>query len=109
MATPVDLTALREITDGDPELERELFQVFFASAETCIIALDASTGVDTQETWRKQAHAFKGIALNIGAQELGAWCKKAQDASSESAQHKHALLQDIKTAYAQVTAFLKAI
>ena len=78
MNDPVDLNVLRQMTDGDAALEQELFAEFFTSFEAGIAALKRLTDPAHQEDWRKQAHALKGMAVNLGAMALGAVCKQAQ-------------------------------
>ena len=61
---------------------------------------------DASEVWRKEAHALKGVSLNLGALKLGELCKKAQDECKASADFKNGLIKDIKTEYEMVRQFL---
>lgn len=106
MSEPVDLANLRSMTDGDVDMEKILFEEFFSSFDLSISVLQGSFGEDATETWRKEAHALKGISLNLGAMNLGELCKKAQDESNSSADSKGELLKDIKTEYEMVRLFL---
>jgi HPt (histidine-containing phosphotransfer) domain-containing protein len=106
MQAPVDLSNLRDMTDGDPNLEKELFREFYVSSETCIAALQINADPSVAETWRKSAHALKGIALNLGAQKLGDLCKMAQEEYMADISAKEALLNDIQTEYHAVKEFL---
>lgn len=110
MDAPVDLTNLREMTDNDAEMEKALFEEFFSSFEAGIATLQASAGeVTDAETWRAQAHGLKGIALNLGAMELGELCKKAQEEASSGMDAKSTMLQHICLEYAKVKTFLQGI
>lgn len=109
MSQPLDLENLHEMTGNDAALEKELFGVFLTSAEECMAALRASTGADAQETWRTQAHALKGMSLNLGAAELGALCANAQMNHTADSTQKAAMLHAIEDSYAAVKAFLQPL
>lgn len=109
MTEAVNLENLHEMTGNDPELEKELFSVFLVSAEKCLDALRISTGVGAEETWRTQAHALKGMSLNLGAEELGKLCAQGQTGKDANESEKKALLQQIEEAYAGVKAFLEPL
>lgn len=109
MGDPVNLSNLRSMTDGDPELERVLFDEFFSSFEEGISVLDGSTEASASEIWYKQSHALKGIALNLGAEKLGELCKKGQEEHQSDAASKGALLKQIHAEYAAAKQFLLAM
>jgi HPt (histidine-containing phosphotransfer) domain-containing protein len=104
----VNLDNLREMTGGDPDLEKELFTVYLDSAEICLNALRESCGAGAEETWRTQAHAWKGMSLNLGADLLGKLCAEAQMGNTAPEDKKRELLQSIEAAYAEVKTFLQA-
>ena len=105
----IDLTNLREMTGGDAELERELFAEFILSFEKGIRSLQKCNEMDGAEGWRAEAHALKGIALNLGAQQLGALCKKAQDNHLAGKEVRQVMLTDIQSEYEVVKPLLLAI
>ncbi len=109
MNYPVDLTNMREMTGGDAALENMLFGEFFKSAESCIGGMADTHQTLHHETFRKNAHAFKGIALNIGANQLSALCKEAQDGCALPASDKSVLLQCIREEYVRVKNYLENI
>ena len=106
MSDPVDLVNLRSMTDGDAEMEKILFEEFFACFDVAIAEMQGNTGEDKSDAWNKEAHALKGISLNLGAMQLGALCIKAQDECKASADFKADLIKDIKTEYELVRQFL---
>lgn len=108
MAQPVDLRNLREITDGDAEMEKELFKEFIKTADSYIVILGELLNADKNELWRTTAHAFKGLALNLGATNLGELCKKAQENNTASLQDKTSMLEAIRQEYAGVNDFLNS-
>lgn len=109
MSLPVDLKNLREITDGDTEMERELFNEFISTSDEYIDTLGKSTSLDANEAWRAISHSFKGIALNLGAEKLGELCKTAQENNMSSAENKTAMLTAINQEYIAVRDYLKSL
>ena len=108
MTDPVDLTDLREMTEGDVEMEQELFAEFFSSSEECISAMETGCLDGENETFRANAHALKGTAINLGAAKLSQLCKDAQENSSVSASDKKSMLDNIKQEYSEVKKFLES-
>ena len=106
MEAPVDLTNLRSMTDGDKEMEKELFTEFYDCFESGLNVLRASCGDSDAETWRTQAHALKGVALNLGALHLGDLGKKAQDEYLVPEAAKVEMLKKMQTEYERVKIFL---
>lgn len=107
MTDPVNLDNLREMTGGDKDLEKELFSVYISSAEACLNSLRAATDETTTETWRTQAHAWKGMSLNLGAENLGALCASAQMAHTAPKEEKLKMLASLEEEYAKVKVFLE--
>ncbi len=105
----VDLRGLREITEGDAALERELFAIFIASSGECLQALAASQYPDKTEIWRQQAHALKGAALNLGAARLGELARQAQDNSGSGPIEKNRMLLALQAEFKQVCQFIGAL
>ncbi len=107
MNAPVDLTNLRALTDGDSEMELALFEEFFNAFEEGISALNDFDIQNDNEIWRKQAHALKGIALNLGANMLADVCKHAQDINAAPLAKKMKTLNELQLQYAPVKQFLE--
>ncbi len=104
----VDLSNLRMATDGDTELEQELFKEFISSTTKLINDLENHChGSNDNETWRTSSHALKGIALNLGANPLGELGKNAQNLFEGSIDEKSSLLTNIKIEHQKVLEFLK--
>lgn len=107
---PVNLNNLRDITGGDTEIEKELFQVFLDSAQDCLTALATSCAADDTETWRKQSHAFKGISYNLGAEALGDICRTAQDSATTSdIKEKRVMLAALQHEFSRVQDYLRGL
>jgi|GEM_PF-789813 len=103
---PVNLDNVREMLGGDPARERELFGIFYAATEEAIAALGKSCGAGAEEEWRTQAHAMKGMSLNLGAAKLGELCATAQKSNMAPEAEKQKLLAEIKAEYEAVKAYL---
>ncbi len=109
MCNPVDLSNLREMTDGDIELERELFAEFISSSQECISIMEENCCNGENEIWHATAHALKGTSVNLGAEKLGELCKKAQEQQNAYSNEKQQILSDIKAEYNEVKIYLKAL
>lgn len=106
MSESVNLDNLREMTSNDKELEKELFAVYLDASEKCLQALRTNTGAGQEETWRTQAHAWKGMSLNLGAEPLGKLCAEAQMNHTVPEEQKKQMLAAIEAEYAKVKDFL---
>ncbi len=102
----LDLTNLLEMTSGDTALQHELFHDFMRSGGQFITELRALCDSSDHEAWRAAAHGFKGIAMTLGANDLGELCKQAQDAFAAGADKKQPLLAAINAAFTEVSARL---
>ena len=109
MNNPVDLTNLRTMTDGDTDMEKALFEEFFSTFESGISVLKETTQEAAADDWRKQAHALKGVAMNLGAEVLGELCKQGQEECNAGAEVKAELLKKIQTEYERAKAFLETV
>ena len=104
----VDLTSLRELTGGDLELEKELFEEFIWSATKLIASLHGCYSDDAKEDWYQYAHAIMGLAANLGAMPLAEKGRIAQQLSEEgSAEQKQAIIPEIEAEFALAKAFLE--
>jgi len=68
----VDMTALRELTGGDAEFERELLETFVSSGDQCLAEILAALRTGDFDTIGSRAHALKGASANIHASGLAA-------------------------------------
>ena len=104
---PVDLTNLREMTEGDVEMEKELFEEFFSSSEKCIASMRQGCIDGESPDFRAHAHALKGTSVNMGAAKLSELCKEAQEKSDVPKAEKENLLENIQSEYENVKLFLQ--
>jgi histidine phosphotransfer protein HptB len=98
----LDLTNLRNVTDSDAELERELFNEFIRSSNNLLENLHACLQEGGNEPWQKISHAFKGLSMNLGAKHLAELCRKSQDSWERPDSEKAELLNKIREEHIKV-------
>jgi two-component system, sensor histidine kinase and response regulator len=83
-APAVDRAALRELTGGDIEFERELAETFVRSGDQCLAEIIAALKVSDLDTVRKRAHSLKGASANIHALDLSQVASSLESAAREN-------------------------
>jgi len=109
ISTIVDLDHLREFTDGDPDEEKEFFEVFLQQAVESIRDLEASIANDDSIFWEKAAHKLKGASANLGAEPLSNRCYEAEKSDDATKEKKKIMLEAIKEELSRVETFLNAL
>lgn len=109
MESPVDMEQLRMFTDGDPEEEKALAELFLEQAQEMIVILEQSMGADQHEVWKSAAHRFKGSSGNLGAVPLHQLCKRAETHFEDDAAKKQEMLEGMKSAIQQVAVFFATV
>ena len=102
----MDWERLRMFTDGDPEEERALIEMFVSYAEESLGILKDYHNIENEE-WRKAAHKLKGSAANLGAQALSDVCMRAEVNFHADQTEKQDILSNILSTYAQVLELFK--
>lgn len=105
----VNLDNLHEMTGSDKNLEKELFDVYIKSSETCLARLKESFSPGKEEDWRTQAHAWKGMSYNLGAQTLGDLCAQAQTEDLAPEERKKDLLTLLEAEFDKVARYLSSV
>jgi len=106
----VDREALRELTGGDAEFERELAQTFVSSGDQCLAEIIAALRVSDLDTVRKRAHALKGASANIHALGLSKVASNLESAAREnSIPIIDGLVQELSEKLAAVNAELRQV
>lgn len=72
----IDLSHLDEFTEGDPDLERELAELYLSTAERYLADLEGNLGAFQE--WRRIAHSLKGASRNLGANRVAALASAAE-------------------------------
>jgi two-component system, sensor histidine kinase and response regulator len=99
----VDLDALRELTGGDLEFERELVETFVNSGDQCLAEIIAALSVSDMDTIGKRAHALKGASANIHAHTLSVAASNLENAARRNS------LQEVDELVRQVKERLHAV
>jgi two-component system, sensor histidine kinase and response regulator len=103
VAADVDLDALRDITGGDADFERELVETFITSGDQCLAEIVAALHISDFETIGKRAHALKGASANIYAHTLSAAASSLEHAARSNS------VQEIDGLVRQLTERLHAV
>jgi PAS domain S-box-containing protein len=80
----VDMNALRKLTGGDTEFERELVETFVSSGDQCLADIASALRVRDFDTIGKRAHALKGASANIHAGDLAAAASTLENAARQN-------------------------
>jgi two-component system sensor histidine kinase/response regulator len=83
-AAAIDREALRQLTGGDAEFERELAETFVSSGDQCLAEIMAALQVSDFDTVRKRAHSLKGASANIHALDLCQAASSLETAAREN-------------------------
>jgi PAS domain S-box-containing protein len=106
----VDVSALREITGGDLEFERELIDTFVASGDKCLKEILEAVRSSDFDTVGKRAHALKGASANIHAHRLAAAASNLEVAArSNSVREIGGLVRQVKENLQAVNAQLRKV
>ena len=103
---PIDMDHLNMFTDGDPDEENELFDLFFEQIDLSIAELEKSCANDDKEEWKNAAHKLKGSAANLGANPLSDVCAEAENNYEETKQAKEIMIIDINVKKTELLSFL---
>jgi two-component system, sensor histidine kinase and response regulator len=106
----VDLEALRQITGGDAEFERELADTFVASGDQALADIIAALKTNDYDTVRKRAHALKGASANIHAVSLSTVASNLENAArSQALPVMSGLVDELAQKLAAVNAELRKV
>jgi two-component system, sensor histidine kinase and response regulator len=104
----VDMKALRELTGGDAEFERELVDTFVTSGDQCLAEIVTALQTSDFDTIGKRAHALKGASANIHAAGLAAAASSLEKAARlNSAREIDGLVQELTEKLQAVNAQLR--
>jgi two-component system sensor histidine kinase/response regulator len=109
-APAIDRAALRELTGGDLEFERELADTFVSSGDQCLADIIAALKTSDFDTVRKRAHSLKGASANIHAVGLSKAASKLENAARENSNPDlSGLVSDLGEKLAAVNAELRQV
>lgn len=107
MQPVIDLTPLRELTGGNLEIERLLFDLYMEGAARSIAALEEAHARDALDDWRRESHYLKGASANLGARRLACVCAEAEALDATDWPLAEDLLRRISREYADVCRILR--
>lgn len=105
MISLMDMSRLREITDGDPELESQLFQLYIETADRVISALVLHIE-DHSGQWAKLVHELKGASANMHIPTMLSLCREMEKMDEPKLRREK--LEELGQAYAPLRAELTA-
>lgn len=108
-STPVDLTRLREFTEGDKETERMVINLFLNNAYETVDKIRAAKEEGDAKNWQEAIHSFKGSSGNLGAMSLHALCAEAEGAGHLPQDEKELIFSGILGEFSKVENYLKNI
>lgn len=97
---------LEGFTNGDPDSEKLILEMFLGNLEEDIAALEASFTVQDFAIWDAVAHKIYGACSNIGARELARLCEETQN-EGLSREERSALHVGILQAYRDTRTLLQ--
>jgi two-component system sensor histidine kinase/response regulator len=103
----VDMDHLNMFTDGDPDEEKELLDLFFDQAHININQLEQSCAHANNHEWEQAAHRLKGAAANLGANPLAKICEEAETLHDQDKKTKETIIRSIKERLNDTQIFLK--
>lgn len=98
----IDWNRINIFTDGNPQEEKELIDMFIHYADETLETLNLAKDSQDDEIWKKSAHKLKGSAANLGANCLSEMCYKAEILENNNTESKEDLYLEIKEAYQNV-------
>ncbi len=105
-APPIDLEHLQMFTDGDPDQERELIDLFMDQADENILMLQQSLDGSDNEAWKSAAHRLKGASANFGANRLCDIASEGEQSHNYSSDEKENILHSINLELLGIKVFL---
>jgi len=106
-STPVDLSRLNELTEGDPGFAHELAQTFVASGGQVMQEVHAALAAFDRPALGRAAHKLKGASANVYAEALRAlaFSLEAQAANLDR-QRLTELIEQLATEFTRAAQFL---
>jgi signal transduction histidine kinase/CheY-like chemotaxis protein/HPt (histidine-containing phosphotransfer) domain-containing protein len=103
---PVDLTNLRSNAAGDAAFEREMITLFVRQSQEQMERLESLCASGSNEDWVEAAHALKGTAGSVGANDMREACAHAQALPGVNPDVRRAIAVQIRHEYMKVYAYL---
>ncbi len=105
----LDMSDLRTISEGDPAMEKEFAETFYAQSKLHLEKLATHCVDGVCEPWKEAAHLLKGGSAILGAKKLRALSAEAQEMLDAKRDAREAKLAAMQLAFEDVCNQLKAI
>ncbi len=99
---PIDLEYLSQFTANDPDVTREVLQIYCAQAEGWLGSL---AGAADLTAWRDAAHTLKGASRGVGALQVAQLAEGAEGLSALDAPERGEHFAGIEDAVARATRY----
>jgi len=103
---PIDMEQLRMFTDGDPQEEKALIELFLEQGHELIAIMQDCIDSGNATEWKSAAHRFKGSSGNLGASKLLHHCKNAETNYEYGSIQKSEILTAIKSEMRRIESVL---
>ena len=104
---PVDFEHLARYTLGEPELEREVLELFCSQSAVYLEHLRAAMSDDD---WKHAAHSLKGSARAIGAWRAARAAERAEALQGDGlAQFRSARIEEVEAALREAEAYIATV
>lgn len=102
----IDLSHIRNFTDGDKDMERKIVEIFYETVDESLEVLRKNIqGKNENSDWKMAAHRMKGSMAQIGAVRLAAMCAEAEKQFNMSEGDKQIALMAIEVDYRNLQKF----
>lgn len=102
MVVYINLDLLKDISEGDKDIERKLINLYLKESDSSIMELRKYCVDGFSNEWVEIVHKLKGAASNVGAELLQDLCDEAQDMETATLEQRSAILEKIVLTYDKV-------
>ncbi len=103
---PVNLDNLKENAMGDEEFLKDMIALFITQGAEQITTLKTHCTEGENEDWVETAHALKGTAGSVGAENLRVLCATAQKMEKATPQERTIIAKEIEQEYQIAKAYI---
>jgi len=97
MSDRIDITTISSLRAGNPDLWKQLVDVYIEDALECLEKLDSALSRKSSTEVHRVAHTLKSSSANMGGKKLSELCQMLEsDAEEAKLDHGETLLAQIK-------------
>lgn len=102
MAVYINLDLLKDISEGDKDVESRLINLYLTESDASMIELKKYCVDGFSNEWVEVAHRLKGAASNVGAEILQGLCDEAQLMETATSEQRSTLFEKIVSIHEKV-------